>query len=232
MSTVGSLVRFLVKPFTSLGGAVAMLCIMLMLAAPMLEAQKRRSSFGGSRNRSGGGGGSIFGNRNSSRPAPYSGGGYRSTPQRTPSSSPGYSTNRSGSMGGYRSNTTQMKDYTSRYGAPRRQQSQTRYEDGMNRTYVYNSYGGFSDGLMMGYMMGGSSWLWHTPFHPAFYYSRPVVNPMPDGSMQVYPPTFSFATLFFMLILAGVIVFVIYVIIKARRRSRFGAGDMSQSSFG
>jgi hypothetical protein len=86
----------------------------------------------------------------------------------------------------------------------------------------------------MGYLMGQTSWLWFTPFHPAFYYSQPYYVPRPDGTVEYYPPTFSPAKVIFMLIVVGTIAFIVWVIIRTRRAQRrmLAAGDLSRSSFG
>jgi len=86
---------------------------------------------------------------------------------------------------------------------------------------------------MTGYAMGRMSWMWYTPFHPAFYYSPPPYVVRNDGVVEYYPPTFSFGKLFFTLFIVGIIVFVIYVIIKNRRKRLSNSNsDWTQSSFG
>jgi hypothetical protein len=92
---------------------------------------------------------------------------------------------------------------------------------------MVHSYGGYTDGLMMGYLMGRTSAMWYTPFHPAFYYSRPVYVNNPDGTMEVYPPTFSFFRLFLGLAVLGLIV---WLVMRFFRR-RAGVDSGSQSSF-
>ena len=125
------------------------------------------------------------------------------------------------------------QDYTRSYGVPRRQETTPfRGNDGVSRNYVFNQYGGYADGLMTGYAMGRMSWWWYTPFHPAFYYSAPPYVVRADGTMEYYPPTFSFGTLFFTLLIAGVIVYILYVFIRNRRRGNSSSADYSQSSFG
>lgn len=237
--------------------AVALLVILPSIS----DAQKRRGggSFGGSRSSGSSrsysaprssGGGSFGGYRNNSAPRSSGGGfwGNSSSQNRNGTSSnsspngsfgsPSYSQRNGnlqrGAQGGVMMNSmSNPQQYTSRYGTPRRTETRPYTgNDGVTRNYNYNNYGGYGDGLMMGYMMGQSSWMWAMPFHPAFYYSRPYTTNAPDGSVQVYPPTFSFGTLIFTLLIVGAIGYVIYVIIRSRRRSRLGAGDMSQSSFG
>ena len=85
---------------------------------------------------------------------------------------------------------------------------------------------------MTGYAMGRTSWMWYMPFHPAFYYSAPPYVVRPDGVAEYYPPTFSFAKLFFTILIVGAIVFVIVTVIRNRRRAQMGyGGGGSQSSF-
>jgi len=86
----------------------------------------------------------------------------------------------------------------------------------------------------MGYLLGQTSWLWFTPFHPAFYYTQPYYVPRPDGTVEYYPPTFSMAKLLFVLIVIGVIVFIGWVMVRnyRMRRGIMGARDLSRSSFG
>jgi len=69
----------------------------------------------------------------------------------------------------------------------------------------------------MGYMMGSIPFMWHTPFHPAYYYSRPSYVTNPDGTVEVYPPTFSYMTLFFTIVIIGGIVLLVVVAIRRRR---------------
>lgn len=112
------------------------------------------------------------------------------------------------SFGGKRMSASQARK---KYSTPRKQETVTRRAaDGSNQTYVMNSYGGYGSGLMTGYMMGTSMWYWSMPFHPAFYYGRPAYVTNPDGSVGVYPPTFSFSRLFFTLMILGLIGFIIY----------------------
>lgn len=203
------------------------------LVVPDLDAGGRGGSFGGSRG--GGRGGSFGGSRsyrsysspryNSSRPAPSS--GYNGGSSFGGSRSSGTSMFRSGG----RMNSAQ--EYTRSYGVPRRTETTPlRGSDGVSRNYVFNQYGGYADGLMTGYAMGRMSWWWATPFHPAFYYTAPPYVMRPDGTMEYFPPTFSFGKLFFTLLIMAVIVFIIVVMIRNRRRRMGDSVDLSQSSFG
>jgi hypothetical protein len=124
-----------------------------------------------------------------------------------------------------------------RYGTPLRQEARTLSNGAGGQTnYVFNTYGGFGDRFMMGYMLGSMPWYYHTPFFPAFYYARPYQVTNPDGTVSVYPGEFQWGTLFFMLLLIGGIIFILYVVIRSRRRGYGGraagfSDDWSQSSF-
>jgi hypothetical protein len=93
-----------------------------------------------------------------------------------------------------------------------------------------NGYGGYGSGLMTGYMMGSSMWYWSMPFHPAFYYGRPAYVTNPDGTVGVYPPTFSWSRLFFTLMIVGLIGFLIYRAISQKRtysKSTYSGGSFA-----
>jgi hypothetical protein len=183
----------------------ATLCILFGLTLFLAEAEAQRR-----------GGGSFGGSR-------------RSSPSYAPSrpSAPSSSMQRSGgSFGGSRSMSPAAgSSYRSSYGIPR--QSAPVSVPGASSPYMVHSYGGYTDGLMMGYLMGRTSAMWYTPFHPAFYYSRPVYVNNPDGTMEVYPPTFSFFRLFLGLAVLGLIV---WLVMRFFRR-RAGVESGSQSSF-
>lgn len=196
----------------------------LFIAPDLLEA---RGSFGGFR-----GGGRSFG-----RSMGRSFGGSRSRTFSTPRSGSRSifgsrnatrsmsSAQRKTSFGGNRMSSSAA--YTSKYGAPRKViPAGTRA--GIPRNYVVNDYGGYGSGLMMGYMMGHSSWMWAMPFHPAFYYSRPSYVQNSDGTVSVYPPTFSFGRVFFTILIVGAIVYIIYVVVRNRKNRYSG---YTQSSF-
>ena len=114
---------------------------------------------------------------------------------------------------------TNSSQYTGKYGAPRKTVTSNDYQ-GLPQNYRVNQYGGMSDGFMMGYLMGSSPWYWHTPFHPAFYYSRPNYVYSDDGTVAVYPPTFSFGNVLLVLIVGGSILFIIVVIIRKRKQNK------------
>lgn len=199
-----------------------------------------RGSFGGSR---GGGGRSFGGSKSfgSSRSSSKSFGGSRSsnsyntsrpsssTPSRSTSSYEAPSKMPRSSFGG---GTRMSSNYEARakYGTPRKVDNYAfRDNQGISRNYQINDYGGYSSALMRGYMMGQvSSWMFYAPWHGAFWYSRPVYVENPDGSVAVYPPTFSTGKLIFTIIIVGGIIFIVYVIIRARRRRN---SYESQSSF-
>lgn len=201
-------------------GVFLVLVLTLFIAPDIAEA---RRGFGGG-----------FGGRGFGR----SFGGSRSRSMRTPRTTPRSSFGRSGarparmtpsqkaasSFGGKR--LSSPRAYTSKYGTPRKTTTQTITRNGVTQNYMMHGYGGYGSGLMMGYMMGTTSWMWMMPFHPAFYYSRPYMVDNPNGTVGVYPPTFSWSKLFFTLLIAGVIIYIIYVIIRNRRST-----GQSQSSF-
>ncbi len=93
--------------------------------------------------------------------------------------------------------------------------------------YIVNDYGGFGHGLMLGYLAGSTPFMWSMPFHPAFYYSRPTYVYNDDGTVEVYPPTFQFGRMLLTIFVVGIIVAVIYVVVRNRRRGR----RLNQSSF-
>lgn len=112
------------------------------------------------------------------------------------------------------------KQYTSKYGVPRKSFTKSLNQNGISRNYVFHSYGGYGSGLMTGYLMGRTSWLWFTPFHPAFYYTRPYYVDNTDGTVGVYPPRFSFSKLFFTILVFGVIIYIFYVVIKSKKNDQ------------
>lgn len=134
------------------------------------------------------------------------------------------------SFGGQR--MTSSKDYTSKYGTPRKapQTITGKNAAGATQRYQTYSYGGYGSGLMSGYLMGRTSWMWMMPFHPAFYYSKPYYVNNPDGTMSVYPPTFSTGKLLFTLVIVGGIIWLIYRMIRRRRDGT--STNYSSSSFG
>lgn len=137
------------------------------------------------------------------------------------------------SFGGNQLNS--KRDYTSRYGRPRKTETITgRGLNGGNQNYIVNSYGGpfggFSSGLMTGYLMGHTSMLWMTPFHPAFYFSRPHYVTGANGQTEVYPPTFSFGKFLFVLMIIGIIIYVVIQLFK--NKSNTTRVYDSKSSFG
>lgn len=182
------------------------------------EARRGGSrSFGGSRSS-----GRSFGGSKSFRSPSRS----FSSPSRKPSyTQPNTSKPRS-SFGGSRFSSG--TDYRNRYGTPRRSTPQTISGPNGRQNVVVHSYGGMSDGFMMGYMMGHTSWMWMTPFHPAFYYSRPHYVTGANGVTEVYPPTFSFLNLILGLVIIGAILYILYRIFFRRRRNNV---MMSDSSF-
>jgi len=216
--------------------------VFLMILPDDLAAQRRGGSFGGRRSYSAprstprsmprsGGSRSFGGSRRSTdrRSLPPSGRQYGSRPTTRTSRTPvGTGSN---AFGGSRLSSS--RDYTSRYGTPRR--TETRAIPGATgaTNYTVHRYGGMGDGFMMGYMMGAIPWYYHMPFHPAFYYSRPYTVANPDGTVGVYPGTFQWGTLLFILLLVGGGGYILYVYLRQKRkRHLMGGADMSRSSFG
>jgi hypothetical protein len=200
----------------------AILGIFLIAFLLMSEVAEARRS-GGSR-----GGGSFGGSRRSysqPRSAPRS---FSSPRQRTSTPRQTQTVKPRTSFGGTRLSSGQA--YRKSYGIPRRTEqvrvpNQAANSPGVTAHY----YGGMGDRFMMGYMMGSTSWLWFTPFHPAFYYSRPHVVENSDGTREVYPPTFSWGTVFLVVLVVGGIAYIGYVIIRNRRKRTH---QYSTSSFG
>lgn len=182
--------------------------------SPEFAEARRGGSFGGSRG---------FGR--SSRSAPRSSFfNSKSSSSKKSFSSPSRSRS---SFGGTRMSSQQAK---MKYGTPRKVQAQKIYKNGVATNYRFNNYGGYSSGLMTGYMMGHTSWMWSMPFHPAFYYSRPVVVNNPDGTVDVYPPSFSFMKLIIGLIFLLVIFLIIRSFIRKLKGNSSG-GISNKSSF-
>lgn len=205
------------------------LVLSLSLIASDISMAKGGKSFGGSRSF---GGSKSFSSPKTSTPSSSFGGSKSTGMQRqsTPSSS----------FGGSKSTTTPSvsrptgmtssygnNNYTSKYGAPRKTVTPSEVP-GMRNNYRVHDYGGFSSGFMTGYAMASIPWYFHTPFHPAFYYSRPVEIANPDGSVDMYPPSFSFLKLFVGL---AIFVVVVWIIIKIMRKVKGGGNSGSQSSF-
>ncbi len=184
---------------------ITVLVVFFFIAPEFLEARKGGGfrSFGGSRSRSF----SSPSKKNATPPI------SRSTQRQKTS------------FGGKR--LTNANEYKAKYGQPRKV-SQPGQISGVPGNYRINQYSGFSNGLMMGYLMGQTSWLWFMPFHPAFYYTRPQYVENPDGTIDVYPPTFDWGKLFITLIIVGAIV---YYIIKIIQRKKLASRATSQSSF-
>jgi hypothetical protein len=167
-------------------------------------------SFGGSRSFGNSGSGSSFGGSRSGSSG-LSGRSMGTVTRSTPSGLSSFGGRRLGSSG----------DYTARYGAPRATMPAQQLNSSMPANYMVHDYGGFGSGMMMGYMMGQSSWMWSMPFSRQFYYSKPYYVENADGSVDVYPPTFSFGKLIFTLLILGAIGYIIYVIIRNRRRGGY-----------
>lgn len=202
------------------------IALFIMLLPDIVEA--RGGSFGGSR---GGGGfrssGRSFSSPRSAPSPTRSFGGTRSTAPTTQRSVGATPRAGGSSFGGSRMSSG--GDYRSKYGVPRQSTPMSRPgANGVQQNYVVHNYGGYSSGLMTGYMLGHSSWMWGMPFHPAYYYSRPYEVVGTDGVVEVYPPTFSFSKFFFTLLVFGIIV---WLIVRLLRRKSTSSTYGSQSSF-
>jgi hypothetical protein len=131
------------------------------------------------------------------------------------------------SFGGKRMSSAQAKK---QYGTPTKQsQMSSKNAQGVRQNYTVNHYGGYGSGLMMGYMAGSSMWYWSMPFHPAYYYSRPRYVENTDGTVGVYPPTFSFTKVLFSIIIVFVIIFVVKRLFFSRSGSNSSRGGSSGS---
>ncbi len=171
------------------------LLIITMLIMPEI-AEARRGGFGGFR-----------GSRGFSRSTQS----MKSTKPSTFKAAPRSRT----SFGGTRMSSTQAK---AKYGTPRRvQQTVGKNGQGAQQRYNINHYGGYSSGLMTGYMVGHTSLLWLTPFHPAFYYTRPQYVENPDGSIDVYPPTISAIKIIMGIILLMMLIWFIRTLFQKRK---------------
>ncbi len=173
------------------------------------------------------GGGRSFGGSRRSYSTPRSAPRSYSTPRSTPrTSTPRTATKPRNSFGGTRLSSSDQ--YRKSYGVPRKsEQMRLPNQAAGSPGYTVHRYGGMGDGFMMGYMMGSAPFMWSMPFHPAFYYSRPYVVENPDGTKEVYPPTFSLGKLLLVLMVVGGVVFIVYVVVRNRRRRV----DTSASSF-
>lgn len=174
----------------------------------------------------GGGGRSFGGSRSFRSPSRSFSSPSKSTPRSFGRSNTSPTTRPKSSFGGSRFNSG--NDYRNRYGTPRKSSTQSINGANGRQNVVVHSYGGMSDGFMMGYMMGQTSWLWMTPFHPAFYYSRPHYVTGANGMTEVYPPTFSFLNLLLGIIIIGGIIYLVYRLFFARKKQQV----LSDSSFG
>lgn len=184
-------------------------------------------------------GGSFGGTRGYSRSfgGSKSFGGSRSF--RTPSASPrytnpmrSYNAPQSRSFGGSVTSMYNRAQIQSKYGVPRKIITPNELPNLPKNIRAYD-YGDFASGLMMGYLMGQTSWLWALPFHPAFYYSQPVKVVNEDGTISYYPPTFDSAKFFMTLIIIGSIGFIVLRALKRKKVtfSKPSTMGLSRSSF-
>ena len=195
--------RFLTRNGVSLVLLVAI--TLLMMPLDMAGAQRRGGGGGGSFGRSGGsgfgrsGGSSSFGGRSGGS----SSFGGSSSSSNSFNRSNGGSFGRSGSYG---SNGISRSTSANRGGS---------YAAGGNRYYAGGHYyptyqhGGFWAGYSLGYW-SSPSWYYYTPFHPAFYISRPYIGP--DG--MAYGGGLNFLNMFLGFVTLIVVMFVIFGLMK------------------
>ncbi|HRP02205.1 MAG TPA: hypothetical protein PLE30_06100 [Candidatus Kapabacteria bacterium] len=163
--------------------------------------------------RRGGGGRGSFGRSRSSRGSSSrsSSSSSRSSSRSSASALP-RNPAKSPSFGG---NRISREHASAKYGVPRKTETiSSKNGLGQQMNYRVNDYGGFSSSLMMGYMMGNMSW-WMMA--PSLLYSRPVYVENTDGSVDVYPPTFSFTKFLLLLIAIVVVVYIIKGYIRNKR---------------
>lgn len=140
------------------------------------------------------------------------GGSFRGTRSR--------SINTNKSFGGSRTQNKSIGNRTSKlspqaarqkYGTPRKTENVTNKDaNGFTRNYRVNDYGGYSSGLMRGYMAGTvMSYMHWLPWYGAFWYSSPEYVTNEDGTVEVYPPTFNTTKLIFILLIVGAIILYI-----------------------
>ncbi len=127
------------------------------------------------------------------------------------------------SFGGTRMSSSAAK---AKYGTPRKTSTVTSKNSlGENVNYRVNDYGGFSSGLMMGYMTGQmTSMMWMG----SLFYTRPAYVTREDGATSVYPPSFSFTRLIIFLL----VIYIVYRIIKSIIGKKKPATSTGGGSFG
>lgn len=191
------------------------LLVGLFVLHDVAEARGGKRSFGGSRR-------SFSSPKSSNRS--FSKPRQQMAPSRQQTATPRQRT----SFGGSRLSSGQ--DYRKSYGTPRKSEPvRTTGQTAGSPGYVAHYYGGMGDRFMMGYMMGTASMWWYTPFHPAFYYSRPYVVQNANGTQEVYPPTFSFGKVLLVIVIVGGVAFIGYVVVRNMRRRKQVAHSSSFS---
>ncbi|MBL0333052.1 MAG: hypothetical protein IPP08_05210 [Chlorobiota bacterium] len=216
------------------------LVLLFLINLDEINAQ-RRGSFGGFRSS----GRSSFGSSRGFSTPSYSNRSRPSFTQPNRTTTPSFGGTRSTTgNGGWNSTTTQRpsfggksisnsQEYTRSYGVPRKVERMNNTTQG-GGNYVVNNYGGYGDNFMYGYLAGRTSMWWSTPFHPAYYYSRPYYHNNTDGTVSVYPPTFSVVSLFSAVIWIGILGVGIYVVYKIffKKKNTYSNNEESFSSFG
>lgn len=103
------------------------------------------------------------------------------------------------------------------YGKPRKTELITAKS---GNSYIVNTFSNYASKLLIDYIEDNTSFFWSMPFSFAFYYSKPNYVKNSDGSIELYPPIFSYSKLlfiFFALIAAGYILNT-YLKIKKERK--------------
>ncbi|GAB5466910.1 MAG: hypothetical protein Kapaf2KO_23460 [Candidatus Kapaibacteriales bacterium] len=209
------------KKITITAIAILLSALTIFLLPDIAEARRGGRSFGGSRR--------SF-SRKSTKPKSSFGKKSSRTRSSRANTKPKSPTQRLSSFGGKKMTSAAA---SKKYGTPRKtvtKQMASPNGTGMSN-YRFNSYGGFGSNFMMGYMLGSIPWYWSTPFHGAYYYNKPSYVTNSDGSVDVYPGSFSWGKLFMGIIIIGGIVFLVYRVIRGRKRNSIAAAS-SSGSFG
>jgi len=232
------------KNKTNIISISAIIAILFFATFEIGFSQRRGGSFGGFRSRGSssfrpsGGGSSFFRRttpsapRNNSftpTPVPSFGGNTR----RTTNSGNNWTTTQTQRPSFSGRAMSSPTEYTRNYGVPRKVERYNNTSTTGGGNYVVNHYGGYGDNFLTGYLAGRTSFWWSTPFHPAYYYSRPHYYPNPDGTIAVYPPTFSIFSVFSAIIWFGIICLGIFIVYKLFfKKNNSSNSNSSFSSFG
>ncbi len=204
------------KTIYNIAAAAFLMLILSLFIAPDIAEARRGRSFGGSRR-----------SRSYSRPR------NRSFSRQSPAARSRANIQRQKTTPSFGGKRITRAEAQKKYGVPRRTSSYTgKNEYGQSQKYILNHYsGGYTGTLMQNYMAHRIPYymMW-MPWTGAFWYTRPQYVPMPDGTIQVYPPTFNYSKVLFAVVLTFVLIFYLYRKIKGPRR--MASNDTSTSSFG